>query len=453
MSTAKTDILFTLGAAEQGSRDWPNYLQYGFEPSDEPALIELLGDSGLHEAAGDSKEVWVPLHAWRTLGQLRSERAIMPLIGLFDALANDDWALQELPTVMGMIGEAALEPLAHYFNQREHDEFARSTAIAGLSEIAQRHPTLRTKVLEHYRHYIQQADDSTPILNGLLVSYLLDMDAKELIDDVRELFTRQCVDISCAGDIEAVEMALGLRLERSTPKPNLYENADLELPDPTPLVRPNGNDLVELLDYYLDHHGGDHAIFGASELDGYFAALACAPQMILPSLWLPALWGGEEHSPHWESTEDFQEFNELIMSFYNDVMEDMNTNQYQAMYMVGDAGGRQYTLVDDWCEGFLRGINLWGPISPADTMALEAALKPIRLFATEDGFGQLAELDDEQIEQRQQTIEPAVRQLFLHFFERRKDPGQSVLRARPQAGRNDPCPCGSGKKYKKCCLH
>ena len=22
-----------------------------------------------------------------------------------------------------------------------------------------------------------------------------------------------------------------------------------------------------------------------------------------------------------------------------------------------------------------------------------------------------------------------------------------------QIGRNDPCPCGSGKKYKKCCLH
>ncbi len=22
----------------------------------------------------------------------------------------------------------------------------------------------------------------------------------------------------------------------------------------------------------------------------------------------------------------------------------------------------------------------------------------------------------------------------------------------PEAGRNDPCPCGSGKKYKNCCL-
>lgn len=26
-----------------------------------------------------------------------------------------------------------------------------------------------------------------------------------------------------------------------------------------------------------------------------------------------------------------------------------------------------------------------------------------------------------------------------------------IERAMPKAGRNDPCPCGSGKKYKKCC--
>ncbi|PIK16194.1 YchJ family protein [Halobacteriovorax sp. JY17] len=28
----------------------------------------------------------------------------------------------------------------------------------------------------------------------------------------------------------------------------------------------------------------------------------------------------------------------------------------------------------------------------------------------------------------------------------------AVRRAGPKVGRNDPCPCGSGKKYKKCCL-
>ena len=33
------------------------------------------------------------------------------------------------------------------------------------------------------------------------------------------------------------------------------------------------------------------------------------------------------------------------------------------------------------------------------------------------------------------------------------DPVETVFREDPKIGRNDPCPCGSGKKYKKCCLH
>ena len=28
---------------------------------------------------------------------------------------------------------------------------------------------------------------------------------------------------------------------------------------------------------------------------------------------------------------------------------------------------------------------------------------------------------------------------------------KTVRRAAPKIGRNDPCPCGSGKKYKHCC--
>jgi uncharacterized protein YecA (UPF0149 family) len=27
----------------------------------------------------------------------------------------------------------------------------------------------------------------------------------------------------------------------------------------------------------------------------------------------------------------------------------------------------------------------------------------------------------------------------------------TVVRESPKVGRNDPCPCGSGKKYKQCC--
>ena len=35
------------------------------------------------------------------------------------------------------------------------------------------------------------------------------------------------------------------------------------------------------------------------------------------------------------------------------------------------------------------------------------------------------------------------------FLERKPTP---FLRTEKQVGRNDPCPCGSGKKFKKCCM-
>jgi SEC-C motif-containing protein len=38
------------------------------------------------------------------------------------------------------------------------------------------------------------------------------------------------------------------------------------------------------------------------------------------------------------------------------------------------------------------------------------------------------------------------------LYEDGKLAAATVVRASPKPGRNDPCPCGSGKKYKHCCL-
>ncbi|PKL15014.1 MAG: hypothetical protein CVV50_01475 [Spirochaetae bacterium HGW-Spirochaetae-6] len=37
------------------------------------------------------------------------------------------------------------------------------------------------------------------------------------------------------------------------------------------------------------------------------------------------------------------------------------------------------------------------------------------------------------------------------FFFKGSYPGKTITRVTPKIGRNEPCPCGSGKKYKKCC--
>lgn len=40
----------------------------------------------------------------------------------------------------------------------------------------------------------------------------------------------------------------------------------------------------------------------------------------------------------------------------------------------------------------------------------------------------------------------------IHVDFERGEVGYAVARAEVKPNRNDPCPCGSGKKYKKCCI-
>ena len=45
---------------------------------------------------------------------------------------------------------------------------------------------------------------------------------------------------------------------------------------------------------------------------------------------------------------------------------------------------------------------------------------------------------------------PEIDDIFAgEFFDLETD--QPYVRKHPKIGRNEPCPCGSGKKYKKCC--
>ena len=446
----KTKILFELGEANRGS-DWIDYSQYGFDETDVTALLELIADDSLNQADTNSKEVWVPLHAWRTLGQIESSNAIEPLIELFDVLVEDDWALSELPTVMGMIGEAAIVPLAAYVNERSHDEYARVMAVDGLAEIAKRQPACRERVIQHYKEYMNKPDESAENLNGLLIGCLLDLDAKEAINEIRQLFEKNCVDISCAGDLEEVEIELGFRTERATPKPNyaLLHGLD-KLHEPQ---KPSSDDIFEVIDYYLTQYGHDESILDTSELDGFFTALACAPNTIMPSRWMPAIWGGEELAPEWQTKKELEDFTRAVFTLYNHVMHCLNEDDFQALFLERNIDDKTHTMVDEWCHGYLRGFNLWGPLSATDAALVEQHIQPIKLFATENGFNKLDSMSEAEVVAQQQLIEPAVRRLFQYFLQQRTQASKPVTREAPKVGRNDPCPCGSGKKYKKCCLH
>ena len=446
----KIKLLMELGEPPQWGK-WPDYLQYGLSDADVADLIGMATDPALHQAPGDSKAVWAPLHAWRALGQIGSEAAIQPLISLFDSLCDDDWALSELSKVMGMIGPAAIASLADYMNDASHEEFARAMASDGLAEIAKQQPESRDRVLQCFRDYMTRPDETAADLNGMLIANLMDLDARELIDDIRRLFEKGCVDITCAGDLEDVEMGLGLRASRSTPKPHYGKLPGLNVPPE--MEKPASDDILNLIDFYLMRYGHDDAILDVSEMDGFFAALACAPDMILPSRWFPAIWGGEELEPEWENETEFTEFSHAVFALYNQVMQHMGDDRFEALFLERKVEGKTYTIVDEWCDGFMRGLELWPPLSSEDKAFTEECIRSVRLFSLEGGLDEHSDLDEAETTALQQSIEPSVRCLHQYFLARRPLPGQPHVRGAPKTGRNDPCPCGSGKKFKKCCLH
>lgn len=78
-------------------------------------------------------------------------------------------------------------------------------------------------------------------------------------------------------------------------------------------------------------------------------------------------------------------------------------------------------------------------------------------------YSKLQELIEEDVREDAMTLETAQliyppTQVILEAFDAAlsgRRPGETigpVTRSAPKVGRNEPCPCGSGKKHKRCCL-
>jgi uncharacterized protein len=128
---------------------------------------------------------------------------------------------------------------------------------------------------------------------------------------------------------------------------------------------------------------------------------------------------------------------------------------YEPLFLEREVEGVSYTIVDEWCEGYLRGVELARDDWSAGGEEMADLLAPIYAFTTKTKW-RGHDLSDDEREIARQAIVPNVRKIHAYWLARRADHApvtQPVRRSMPRVGRNDPCPCGSGRKYKKCCLH
>jgi len=118
---------------------------------------------------------------------------------------------------------------------------------------------------------------------------------------------------------------------------------------------------------------------------------------------------------------------------------------------------------NDWARGFMRGVSFhhesWkellddegGPLIPIMILAHEYDPDP-EMCPYKDNIN--AELRDKLI----LGISGAVTAIYRYFAPLRRVMAAGLgaertayRQAERKIGRNDPCPCGSGKKYKQCC--
>lgn len=218
--------------------------------------------------------------------------------------------------------------------------------------------------------------------------------------------------------------------------------------------------MEELGNFLLSDATSDETMM-PDRLDGFLTALVTAPVMLASSVWLPRVWGASTNDePTFDSYAQLERITGLIMRHFGSMISRMQENP-DACEPVFDSAvypdnPREFIDGEMWAYGFMNGIELqrpdWQPCFDDPNSA--GFLHPIYLLGTED-----LSVDDETLietpEQREELsrlIPACVAGLYRFWAPTRRiilDP--AVPREHLKIGRNEKCPCGSGRKFKKCC--
>jgi uncharacterized protein len=197
-------------------------------------------------------------------------------------------------------------------------------------------------------------------------------------------------------------------------------------------------------------------------LDGFITCLMIGPETVVPSRWIPQIWGEtEDEEMIWNSMKETEHFMGLIMTYYNMVSTAIQNNpkNYRPLMFQRNATENSGWHIEDWCHGFIIGINLtfdeWQPLLKSEED--KALIAPLLLFTSDKGLTTLKE--DEGFrsytgEKWEDVFKFIIGDVHEYWLPYRKEMRTANTQAiSHKIGRNAPCPCGSGKKYKVCCMN
>ena len=193
---------------------WPDYIEeLGITAEHIPELIRMATDEALNDAEVESLEVWAPVHAWRCLGFLKAIEAIEPLLGLFTGEEYADWTREEIPWVLGMIGERAIAPVSLFLASRKHDIWDRIAMVSAFEYIALLHPEIKETCIKKLASQLADFRYNSEELNAFLVSTLVELEAVSKANLIERVYASDQVDETICGTWPSVQVDLGLAKE------------------------------------------------------------------------------------------------------------------------------------------------------------------------------------------------------------------------------------------------
>jgi uncharacterized protein len=193
-------------------------------------------------------------------------------------------------------------------------------------------------------------------------------------------------------------------------------------------------------------------------LDGYFVALICGPDAVTLSQCLPAVLGLHHVFADPAQASDVLT---LLQCHWNAIAcslhRTLDGDEVYLPALLNDEG--QIWGASEWAQGFLLGVQRraesWRGWQ--ESAAARELLLPMTLLAHEHDADERLRSPLVSAEQRWQLIRRMTANLtaIYRYFEPQRVSRVSVTpplrRLAAKVGRNEPCPCGSGKKFKQCC--
>ncbi len=223
------------------------------------------------------------------------------------------------------------------------------------------------------------------------------------------------------------------------------------------------------LAYVLSKTADSASALLLEELHGLLFGIVITPEPVMPDEWLSVIFDEETQ---FDDDQDAEVCAGHLMKVYNRMINDSSKGKLAFPFNYEKLTDSEHSLIEGWTYGLFLGLSLrphiWGlseefegmddEAIPDDIQDLINSCSIITAIALPEEMEEIFETepgqplkDPAELEEALYAMLPlAVEHLQQHSANLRKL-NAGIKTSMNKIGRNDPCPCGSGKKYKKCC--